>query len=68
MSQSSNEARILLALQALQNKPELSTRRAATVYEVCYRTLQCRRNGIQSRRDWVPKLRRLSELEEQIIV
>jgi hypothetical protein len=68
MSRSSNEARILLALQALQNNPNLSTRRAATMYEVHYRTLQRRRNGIQSRSDWSPKSRKLSDLEEQIIV
>jgi hypothetical protein len=68
MTQSSNDARILLSLQALQNNPKLSTRRAATIYEVNYRTLQRRHNGIQSRRDWIPKSRKLSDLEEQIIV
>jgi hypothetical protein len=68
MTQSSNEARILLALQALQNNPKLSTRRAATIYEVNYRTLQRRHNGIQSRHNWIPKSRKLSDLEEQIIV
>jgi hypothetical protein len=68
MSQSSNEARILLALQALQNTPELSIRRAASNYEVPRNTLSRRYNGIQSRRDWIPKSRRLSDLEEQIIV
>jgi hypothetical protein len=68
MSRSSNEARILLALQALQNNPNLSTRQAATIYEVYYRTLQRRRNGIKSRSDWIPKSRKLSDLEEQIIV
>ncbi|KAF4470852.1 hypothetical protein FALBO_2237 [Fusarium albosuccineum] len=68
MSRSSNEARILLALQALQNNPKLSTRHAATMYEVYYRTLQRRRNGIQSRSDFIPKSRKLSDLEEQIIV
>ncbi|OBS15037.1 hypothetical protein FPOA_28863 [Fusarium poae] len=68
MPQSSNEARILLALQALQNDPKLSTRRAATIYNVYYRTLQRRHNGIQSRRDSIPNSRKLSDLEEQIIV
>jgi hypothetical protein len=68
MSQSSNEARILLALQALQNTPELSIRRAASNYKVPRNTLSRRYNGIQSRRDWIPKSRRLSDLEEQIIV
>ncbi|KAM5526428.1 transposase [Fusarium oxysporum f. sp. phaseoli] len=68
MSQPSNEARILLALQALQNNPKLRLRRAATIYKVRYSTLRDRRNGIQSRSDWVPKSRKLSDLEEQIIV
>jgi hypothetical protein len=68
MSQSSNEARILLALQALQNTPELSIRRAASNYKVPRNTLSRRYNGIQSRRDWIPKSRRLSDLEKQIIV
>jgi hypothetical protein len=37
MTQPSNEARILLALQALQNNRKLSLRRAAKNYEVKYR-------------------------------
>jgi hypothetical protein len=34
MLSSNTEARILLALQALQNKPKLSIRRAATLYNI----------------------------------
>lgn len=68
MSQPSDEARILLALQALQNNPKLSIRRAAKNYEVKYSTLYDRKNGIQSRCDSIPNSRRLSDLEEQIIV
>ncbi|KAG6997271.1 hypothetical protein FocnCong_v015272 [Fusarium oxysporum f. sp. conglutinans] len=68
MSQSSNEARTLLALQALQNDPKLSTRRAAKIYEISEPRLRRRRNGIQSRRDFIPKSRKLSDLEEKIIV
>ncbi|KAM5526863.1 tranpsosase [Fusarium oxysporum f. sp. phaseoli] len=60
MSQSSYEARILLALQALQNDPKLSTGQVATIYKVNYHTLQRRHNGIQSRRDTIPNSRRLS--------
>src|SRR6478752_7371003 len=67
MSQSSNEARILLALQALQNNPKLSLRQAATNYKVPFETLRRRHHGIQSRCDSIPKSRRLSDLEEQII-
>ncbi|KAJ0133761.1 Uncharacterized protein HZ326_23193 [Fusarium oxysporum f. sp. albedinis] len=68
MSQSLYEARILLALQALQNNPKLSGRKAATIYQVNYRTLNRRRQGIQSTHDITTKSRNLSDLEEQIIV
>jgi hypothetical protein len=68
MSQSSNEARIILALQALQNNPDVSTRRAAEIYQVGRMQLWRRQQGIQSRRDSGPNSRRLSDLEEQTIV
>src|SRR5689334_19710417 len=68
MSDPNYEARILLALQALQNNTKLSIRRAADIYKVNRMTLGRRQNGLQSRRDWIPKSRRLSDLEEQIIV
>src|SRR6478736_9809228 len=68
MSDPNYEARILLALQALQNNPKLSLRCAADMYKVNRITLRRRQNGLQSRCDWIPKSRRLSNLEEQIIV
>ncbi|KAI8710967.1 HTH CENPB-type domain-containing protein [Fusarium sp. LHS14.1] len=68
MSQSNTEAKTLLALQALQNNPKLSVRSAAGIYEVNEHRLRRRRKGIQSRRDWINPSRRLSDLEEQIIV
>ena len=68
MSDPNTEARTLLALQALQNNPKLSVRRAATLYRVDERRLRRRKQGIQSRCDWIPQSRRLSNLEEQIII
>ncbi|KAJ3534004.1 hypothetical protein NM208_g7730 [Fusarium decemcellulare] len=68
MSESLDEARILLALQAIQNNPKLSLRRAAQIYNVNYWKLRRRQQGIQSQRDTIPKSRKLSDLEEQIIV
>ena len=38
MPQTDNEARILLALQAYKNDPELSLRRAAKLYQVNFTT------------------------------
>ncbi|KAF6514113.1 hypothetical protein HZS61_006369 [Fusarium oxysporum f. sp. conglutinans] len=62
------EGKILLALQALQNDPKLKLRRAAEIYKVGRMILWRRQKGIQSRSDWVPTSRKLSDLEEQIIV
>jgi hypothetical protein len=68
MSDPNYEARMLLALQALQNDLKLSVRRAADIYKVNHMTLRRRQNGIQSRRDSIPKSRRLSNLEEEILL
>ncbi|KAJ3534342.1 hypothetical protein NM208_g7577 [Fusarium decemcellulare] len=68
MSSSNTEARILLALQALQNDPKLSLRRAAEIYDIRRMKLWRRQQGIQSRRDTIQKSRRLSDLEEQILI
>ncbi|KAM5527292.1 transposase [Fusarium oxysporum f. sp. phaseoli] len=68
MPQLYSECQILLALQALRNNPKLGLPGAARLYQVNYWALRRRQNGIQSRRDWIPKSRKLSDLEEQIIV
>src|SRR6478736_3008929 len=67
MSQSNNEARILLALQAYQADPKLSLRRAAKIYNVYFQTLHHRSQGRQARDDYIPSSRKLSDLEEQVI-
>jgi hypothetical protein len=68
MPQSNDEANIILALDALQNDPKLRIRRAASIYQVCHKKLGRRQRGIQSQRDTTPKSRKLSDLEEQIII
>ncbi|KAI7768449.1 hypothetical protein LZL87_014132 [Fusarium oxysporum] len=68
MPQSSNEGRILLALQALQNDPKLSMRRTSQIYQVGYSTLRDRKNGNQSQRDFIPQSRKLSNLEEEVLL
>ena len=62
------KARTLLALQALQNNPKLKLRRAATIYTVNLTTLWRRQQGILSRQDTISKSRRLSNLEEEILI
>jgi hypothetical protein len=68
MPQSSNEAKIILALQALQNNPKLSLRKAAAIYHVDRFALRRRQRGILSTRDTPTKSQKLSDQEEQIII
>ncbi|KAF4332164.1 hypothetical protein FBEOM_14043, partial [Fusarium beomiforme] len=68
MSQPNEEARIILALQAYQEDPKLSLRRAAFLYDVHFRTLHYRSQGRQARADCIPNGRKLSDQEEQVIV
>ncbi|KAF6525425.1 hypothetical protein HZS61_011220 [Fusarium oxysporum f. sp. conglutinans] len=68
MSQFSKEADILLALRVYQDNLKLGLREAARLYNADYWAVRHRRNGMQARCNWVPKSRKLSDLEEQIIL
>jgi hypothetical protein len=68
MQTSLKEARIQLALQAIQCDATLSTPRAAAIYSVCERTLRRRRAGKPSRQDCSPNSMRLLITEEETIV
>ncbi|KAL2016999.1 hypothetical protein VTK56DRAFT_2680 [Thermocarpiscus australiensis] len=68
MSSASKEARVLLALQALQNDEKLSLRAAAKLYNVPVSTLGYRRAGQAIRRDLPANSRKLTDLEERAIV
>ena len=68
-SQSSNyEARLLLAIQALEQGQFQSVREAAKAYSVNRNTLSNRRAGVSSRRDCTLTMRKLTDLEESVIV
>ena len=64
----SKEARLILALEALQNKKNLSLRDAAKIYNVSRTTLTQRRNGRTARRDLPANSRQLTDSEEKAIV
>jgi hypothetical protein len=68
MPSTSNEARIILALEAIRNDKKLSLRAAAKIYSVPYTTLYYRRAGMLARRDTTTKSRRLTDSEEEAIV
>ena len=62
------EGRILLALSALNCKQILSVRKAAKTFEVPESTLRDRRGGKDFRRDCEPNSKKLTKLEESVIV
>ncbi len=67
MSSTSKEARVILALIALQNDKKLSLRAVAKLYNILVTTLYDRRAGRPVRYDLPANLRNLTDLEEQTI-
>ena len=68
MPQKHDESRIILALQAMQNDPKLSARAAGKIYSVSHEKLSRRRRGMQPRRDIIANSRKLTNLEESVLV
>ena len=64
----SNEADLLLALEALMRGQFRSVREAASVYNVPASTLRSRIAGTRARPDCQPNLKKLTEIEEEVIV
>ena len=56
MPSASKEARVILALEALQNDERLSLRAAAKLYNVLASTLRDRRAGRSIRQDTTPSI------------
>lgn len=64
----SHEANINLAILAIERNQIESKRCAATTYDIPRTTLRDRRAGRLSQRDFKPKSKKLTKLEEQVIV
>jgi hypothetical protein len=62
------EARIIIAIEAIRTSKRLSRRKAAIIYNVPESTLRARINGRYSRADYRPKAYNLTKLEEEEIV
>ena len=68
METASKESQMVLAIQSLQNDPNLTRRAAARTYNVSETSLRRRMNGTRARQDTRPNSTRLTELEENVIV
>ena len=64
----SNEADVQLAISSITAKQIKSSRSAAAIYSVAETTLRCRRAGRPARRDCQPNSKKLTQLEEEVIV
>jgi len=64
----SHEVNINLAILAIKHDQIKSERRAATTYNIPWTTLRDRRAGRLLKLDCEPKLKKLTKLEEQVIV
>ena len=61
------EAKINLALQAIKQDQFQSVRHAAVTYDVPRTSLRRQRAGILLKRDYKPKLKKLTKLKETVI-
>jgi hypothetical protein len=68
MPQKNDESQVILALQALENDPKLSLRAIARIFSIDPIKLSRRRRGQQSRYDIPANSRKLTDLEEAVIV
>jgi hypothetical protein len=69
MPQSSyQEADLILAISSIEKKQFESTSRAASIYNVPRSTLRDRRAGKPQQRDCPPNSKKLTELEEEVII
>jgi hypothetical protein len=62
------EARIILAIEAIRTSKKLSRRNAAKIYNIPYTTLSDRMTGRTSRSETRPNRHKLTELEEDVII
>jgi hypothetical protein len=68
MESSSYESHILMAIEALKKDPQLSIQAAANIYKVPRTTLRRRYAGNHSRRDISANNRKLTDLEENVLL
>ena len=68
MSHKNDESKLNLALQAIQRDPKLSARHAAKIYLLDHCKLSRRLRGIPSRRAILANSRKMTDLEESVLV
>ena len=62
------ESRMILALEVLKKDPQLSVRKAATLYEIPESSLRDRRTRMRPRCEAPTNSRKLTDLEEKVLL
>jgi hypothetical protein len=62
------ESRMILALEALKKDPQLSVQKAATLYKILESSLRDRRTGMRPRYEVPANSRKLTDLEEKVLL
>lgn len=68
MPQKNDEGQIILAPRAMQNDPKLSARAVGKIYFIDHEKSSRRRCGIRPRRDILANSRKLTNLEEKVLI
>lgn len=68
MQVTTQEARIVMAIEAIRTTKKMSRRRAAKLYNIPESTLRDRINGRPTISEYRPKNHKLTELEEQVLL
>src|SRR6266699_424539 len=68
MTSTSNERQLQLALQTFEQDPQLSISKAARLYNILRTILSDRINRYSMHVDIIPNLRKLTALEEEVVV
>ena len=68
METQTQEARIILAIEAIRSSKKMNRHKAAKLYRVPYSTLTNRINGAPPRSEYRSKNHNLTELEEEVLV
>ena len=68
MPQKNDETQLNLAIQAIQHDPKLKVYTTSKIYQVDHRKLARWLNGMPPRRDILANSRKLTDLEEQVLI
>src|SRR6266566_8421575 len=68
MTSTSNECQLQLAFQTFEKDPQFSVRKVVRLYNILHSTLSTRINGVSTRATIMANSRKLTALEDEVVV